>query len=185
MAKATLNEKQRAFCRLVAQGKPLRQAAKQAGYHAEYGKELMQQEKIKQAVEQLKTQDAGIQHGAAEVLRMYEKMAFCDIKDFVHFGTREVNGKRMGYIELKDDAQVDGQLIEEIVLSSSGVPKIKLYDKEKALEKLERYYDLLPDTWKRSIEEKKLSMANHAKQDVQMQVFSSIPRPEGDDDAAH
>ncbi|MDL2220088.1 terminase small subunit [Eubacteriales bacterium OttesenSCG-928-N14] len=184
MANGELNMKQQIFCNAVAGGQSVQLAAVQAGYSRYYGDYLMRQEKIQAAIEGQRQRAASEQDGAQAVLKMYEKMAFCDIKDFVRFGTREENGKRVGYVELKEDAQVDGQLIEEIVISSNGVPKIKLYDKEKALEKLEKYYDLLPDQWKRNLEEKKLKAATDGKSGVQLKVFSSIPRP-GDDDAAN
>jgi phage terminase small subunit len=53
---------------------------------------------------------------------------------------------------------VDGQLISEVKKGRDGA-SIKLMDKMKALEKLEKYLDVIPDRWKRQIEEEKLKIA--------------------------
>ena len=57
-----------------------------------------------------------------------------------------------------ESAVVDGTLIQEVSQGKNGI-KIKLHDKMKALEKLEKYFDLLPDKFQRRIEEEKLKIA--------------------------
>src|SRR5690606_34518495 len=96
--------------------------------------------------------------------------------DYVEFGQREQQvigmygpvyegkGKNkkpvmetVNYVELKDSSQVDGTIITEVSQGKDGI-KVKLADKMKALEKLEKYFDLLPDKHKRRIEEEKLRL---------------------------
>ncbi|MBE5780238.1 MAG: terminase small subunit [Clostridiales bacterium] len=171
-----MTERQRRFCALVAKGVSHRQAAKECGYHADYGKKLMDREEIKQEIDLKKENKGPLSHGPDEVLKLYEKIAFCDLGDYLRFGTREEDGKTVSYVELKESATVDGQLIEEIVISPKGIPKVKVPDKMKALEKLERYYDLLPDTYRRQLEERKLQLAD--KEEQPMMIVTKIPRPE-------
>lgn len=120
-------------------------------------------------------------HGPEDILDMYERMAFCDISAFCEFGSVEDENGSHGYIKLKKPEEMDVSVIEEIVISSGGIPRIKLYDKFKALEKLERYYDLLPDKWKRRHEEKKLKLAQKQKDGAILNVLSNVPRPEVED----
>lgn len=136
----------------------------------------------KQAGTRKKTQLA---HTPEQILEMYERIAFCDISEFTDFGTVEDDaGNLRAFMKLKDAADIDGRIIEEIVISSAGVPRVKLYDKFKALEKLERYYDMLPDQWKRKLEEKKLKLAEKVKEGAVLNVLSNVPRPgNGEDDA--
>ena len=121
----------------------------------------------------------GKSRGPQEILRLYTKIAFADIREFTEFGTDE---EGLPYIRLRPDTEVDGELIEEIVISAGKVPRIKLFDKFKALEKLERHYDLLPDQWKREMDKAKMERAGRDKQETQMNIFTQVPRPEGQQD---
>lgn len=108
------------------------------------------------------------------VLLEYLKIAFANMTDYVSFGQREVpalselgtplqnkDGNdiayNVSYVEFKQSDEVDGTLISEVKKGRDGI-SIKLHDKMKALEKLEKYLDLLPDKHKRQIEEEKLKL---------------------------
>ena len=111
------------------------------------------------------------------VLAEYLKIAFSDKTHYVEFGQREVpvmgpfgpiyegKGKNkkpvmktVNYVDLKESQEIDGTLISEVKQGKEGV-SIKFHDKMKALEKLEKYLDLLPDQHKRMVEEEKLKLA--------------------------
>lgn len=124
-----------------------------------------------------------LQHGPDDILDMYERIAFCDISAFADFGTElDECGNSRSYVRLKRPQDMDVGVIEEIVIDSKGAPRIKLYDKFKALEKLERYYDLLPDEWRRKHEEKKLRLAKKQKDGAVLNVLTNVPRPDGVDE---
>ena len=57
-------------------------------------------------------------HGPDHVLLLYERIAFSDVKDFLRFGTREEEGKRVSYTELREDQEVDGQLVDCLLYTS-------------------------------------------------------------------
>lgn len=175
--------KQKVFLNCYSRDKDVSSAAKKAGYTRAYALSLLKQPKIIHALEEMENGQEKLAHQADDVLRMYEKMAFADINDYLRFGTREENGQIKSYVELREDREVDGEVVEEIVISASGVPRIKLYDKFKALEKLERYYDMLPDRWKRELEEKKLLASRKEKEGTTIEVTTCVPRPkeEGND----
>ena len=45
-------------------------------------------------------------HGPDHVLLLYERIAFSDVKDFLRFGTREEEGKRVSYTELREELSI-------------------------------------------------------------------------------
>ncbi len=69
---------------------------------------------------------------------MYVRIAFSNINDFIDFGQDE---KGKPFVTFKNSGEIDGQIVEEVSCSASG-GKIKLCDKFKAMEKLEKYFDL-------------------------------------------
>ena len=147
-----LNARQRRFCAAFLQGKSANEAARSAGFSEGYGKLLLQHPRIQGYLNAHGSHEKGLAHTPQDILALYERIAFADVRDFLRFGTRQKGEETVSFVELKDDAEVDGALIEEIVINAGGVPRVKLMDRYKALEKLERYYDLLPDTWKRAFE---------------------------------
>lgn len=168
-----LTDKQRLFCHYYLRSFNQTMAAIKAGYSPERahvtGSELVRNSKVKEEIKRLKgkmTEELFID--AMDVLRKYVEIAFSDINDFVQYGKKEITIDKdedgneikalVNYVDFKDSYMVDGTLIEEVSQGKNGV-KIKLYDKMKALEKLEKYFDLLPDNFKRKIEEEKVKMA--------------------------
>jgi phage terminase small subunit len=106
----------------------------------------------------------------------YMRIAYANVGEYVEFGQREVpvmgpfgpiyegKGKNkkpvmkvVNYIDFKSSEEVDSTLIGEVKQGKEGV-SIKLHDKMKALGKLDKYLDLLPDHHRRRIEEEKLKI---------------------------
>lgn len=125
------------------------------------------------------------------ILLEYLKIAFSDITEYVSFGQKEVpvigafgpvvdkeTGKPVtkivNVVEFKESVRIDGSIIKEVKQGKDGA-SIKLQDKMKALEKLEKYLDLLPDQHQRMIQEEKLKLERerfeHTKAMDEMKVF--------------
>lgn len=101
------------------------------------------------------------------------KIAFADITQYVEFGQKEVQVmgpfgpifdkdgkpvmKKVNHVTFKESAEVDGTLISQVKQGKDGV-SIKLHDKQKALDVLDKYLDLLPDKFQRQVEEEKLKL---------------------------
>lgn len=94
------------------------------------------------------------------IIQKYMDIAFADITDFVEFGTKEVQAMgafgpleddegnpimvEVNYVDLKSHEQVDGTIISEVKKGKDGV-SVKLSDRMKALEKLERYLGFMTE----------------------------------------
>lgn len=174
-----LTEKQRLFCLYYVKYWNATKAYQKA-YGCDYitantnGPRLLVNTGVKQEIDRLKKLLAsGVYLEAQAVLQKYIDIAFSDITDFVTFGQKEVQvmgpsyeGKEedkkpvtkiVNFVDLKDSNAVDGTIITEVSHGRDGV-KIKLADKMKALDKLDKYFDLFPDMFKRRIEEEKLKL---------------------------
>jgi phage terminase small subunit len=177
-----LTEKQRLFCVYYVKTFNATQSAIKANYapdsaHVE-GSRLLRNAKVATEIKRLKEELTGdLFLEAMDVLKVYVKIAFADITDYISFGQREeqaigmygpvYEGKgedkkpvmeTVNYIDLKGSSVVDGTIITEVKQGKEGV-SVKLADKMKALEKLEKYFDLFPDNFKREIEREKLKLA--------------------------
>lgn len=167
-----LTEKQRLFCLYYVKYWNATKAYQKA-YGCDYwtaavnGSRLLKKAKIKAEINRLKKLLASdVYLEAQAVLQKYVDIAFSDITDFVTFGQKEVQvmgpfgpvTKIVNFVDLKESNEIDGTIITEIFQGRDGV-KIKLADKMKALEKLEKYFDLFPDKFKRQIEEERLKLA--------------------------
>lgn len=168
-----LNEAQKEFCLYYMQTKNAIQSYIKV-YHCSYtsamsnSSRLLNKPKIKEELERLREiKKTAISYMTADdVVDMYMKIAFADITDFVEFNAKDVpyvsnTGKLAEYIDektgkkkflskhenqvfVKPSAEIDGQLISEIT-TEKGKVKIKLADKMKALQFLERYFELNPN----------------------------------------
>lgn len=83
---------------------------------------------------------------AADIDEQWARQAFADVSDFVEFGTETVasiddegNFREdiKNFVRFKDASEVDGSLIQEIKMGRDG-PVIKLYDKQKAMQELQK-----------------------------------------------
>lgn len=212
---AELTEKQRLFCLYYVKYWNAGKAAKKAGYECSYehgfneiGYQLLHKyPRIKKEIDRLKQHiRSGVGLEAMAVLQKYVDIAFAEITDYVTFGQKEVpvismfgpvkdeegniQTKMVNFVDFSPSASVDGSLISEVKQGKEGV-SLKLHDKMKALEKLEKYTDLLPDRHKRRIETEKLKIEKERLElektkitikdpnsDIGITVHFNIPRPD-------
>ncbi|MDO8159640.1 terminase [Bacillus toyonensis] len=179
-----LSEKERLFCLYYVKYFNGTQAALKSGYTKEsahvQASRLLRRERVSSYIKELKGELVeNVFVEALDVLKEYIKIAFADITNYVTFGQREVEleplektsvdeeGKEvtefitetrmMNYIDLAESDRVDGSIITEVKQGRDGI-SIKLADKMKALDKLAQYFDLVPDNFKRQIEEERHKM---------------------------
>jgi phage terminase small subunit len=94
--------------------------------------------------------------------------------------------KTINYVDFMESGSIDGTLISEVRQGRDGV-SIKFHDKMKALEKLDKYLDLLPDHHKRMIEEEKLKLETEEHQvkiETMKVQLDKIKSSDGDGDIA-
>ena len=153
-----LSEQEQLFCLYYVGSWNAKQAALKAGYGLKGNKHtanvmgcrLLKRPRVIEELKRIKellVQDVYLE--AKDVLQMYIKIAFADIGEMVRF-----NGSS---VSLFNSNEVDTSLIQEVKEGKDGI-SIKLLDKMKALEKLELYFDLLPDNWRRKVEAEKLEL---------------------------
>ena len=148
-----LTEKQRLFCIYYIEDFNATKAYKKA-YDCSYatakvnGSKLLSNTNIKKEIDRLTKECLEEQEVEAKLLnkRLFEtymKIAFSDINDYLEYGNEEVEGEFgpyiKNYVNIKDSCEVDGTLISEITQGKDGI-KIKLQDKMKALEWLDKHY---------------------------------------------
>ncbi|ALA55049.1 terminase small subunit [Shouchella clausii] len=174
-----LTDKQRLFCIYYIKSFNATMAAIKAGYSPDtahvQGSRLLKNVKVAEEIRKLKNEmQQGIFLDAMDVLNKYIQIAFADITDYAIFGKKEIEvmgpfgpikdadgnllTKDVNYVDFKESDMVDGTIVTEVKQGKDGI-SIKLADKMKALEKLELYFDLLPDKHKRRMEEEKLKLA--------------------------
>lgn len=171
---------QRKFCVYYLQDFNAKRAAKRAGYKQEYyGFTLLKKKKIKDELERLRDEMGDLFLNGRDILDLYIRIAFADITDYIEFGNNEIDGSN--FVRLKSSKQIDGQLVEEVSVTSGGSGKLKLPDKAKALEKLEKFFDIFGiDAWKRFVEEQRLSVRDGGTGKV-INVITGIDREEEDE----
>ena len=83
---------------------------------------------------------------AADIDEQWARQAFADVSDFVEFGTEtqavlDDDGNLQevikNYVRFRNADEVDGSLIQEVKMGRDG-PVIKLYDKQKAMQELQK-----------------------------------------------
>lgn len=149
-----LNDKQICFCEYFARNFNIKTAAAKAGYSGKSshmaGYALRKSYKVNRYIAWLKlrmTQKTIVT--AADIVEKYARIAFSDITDFVTIKNNKLT--------LRDDCEIDGQLVKSIKNDLNGI-KIEMYDKMYALKRLEDYFQIIPDDWRRKIEERKLEI---------------------------
>lgn len=70
--------------------------------------------------------------------------------------TDKILTQKIGYVEIGESEMLDTSVISEIKQGSSGI-SIKLEDKKWAWEQLAKYFDWLPDKWRRELERDKFA----------------------------
>ena len=198
-----LTEQQKMFCYLYFEYRFNATKAYQEAYQCDYraaqsnGYRLLRKDYINDELNRIKAELNNRMHATIEdLISEYVKQAFSDITDFVEFGTEtekvpieaeisdEIDADGMpiiktekevkhSFVRLKDSAQVDGTLIQEVKKGRDGV-SVKLYDKQKALEMLFKYLggDELEQV-KLSIEKAKLEAMTGEKEGDGVQDWKS------------
>lgn len=149
-----LSEKEQAFCEHYVKSSNLKLSAIKAGYARPSAHcrayEIRRRPRCKAYIAWLKGQGAReVDFDVAMLLDQYIRVAFADITDFVDV--------KDGIVKIRDSKELDGQLISEIKQGRDGVT-IKMVDKFKAADKLERFFEILPKKWEGKIAEKKLEL---------------------------
>lgn len=149
-----LNDKKMRFCEEYIKNYNIKIAASKAGFAENdchlVGWRLRQEPDVNRYIAWLKLRVSYDCHVTAmDIIDQYIKIAFADVTDYV-----KVKGNK---VFLLDSSKIDGQLVTEIRKGKDGVT-IKLADKLAALEKLERYFDVMPKDWKQKIEERKVEL---------------------------
>lgn len=135
-----LNEKEELFCYHFFRTKNATQAALRAGYGSHYSYNaayhILKKENVKAFMRELQTHTCEeLFVSTIDILRMWAKIAFADMNDYVSVSSTGVT--------LKGSTQTDGQVITEIKEGKDGVT-IKMADKMKALDRLSSYLKILP-----------------------------------------
>ncbi len=146
-----LTEQQKMFCLFYLQHFNATKAYQQA-YQCAYstamsnGYSLLRNTEINKELHRLK---AELQEETfltvKDLVKEYIKQSFSDITDFTEFGQEMVtfdDGKErpVSFVRLKSSDEVDGSLIQEVKKGKDGV-SIKLYDKQKAMAELMKYFN--------------------------------------------
>lgn len=114
-----------------------------------------------------------------DVAMMHMRIAFSDITDFVEFGQEQIptldNGELVykldmdtgqmtpethgeNYVQLRNSAEVDGQLIREIRSGKAGT-SIKLEDRQKSLDFLAKFFEMYPmDAHKKAYDDARMEL---------------------------
>lgn len=162
-----LTEKQRLFVSEYLRDFNATRAAMAIGYSKKtayaIGWNLLRKIEVQAEIKrqkEMRTAELGLD--VQRVIAEYMKIAFADISDVVDFGKKKVpltdkkgnivedphSGEPLtisvNYIDLKNSEQIDTSVISEIKEGKDGV-SVKLHDKMKALEKLEKYLDFMTE----------------------------------------
>lgn len=149
-----LSDKQKAFCEAYVGSFNIKMAAVKAGYKKENANamawRLRQKPEINRYIAWLKLRVSREYHvDAIDIIDMYIRIAFQDVTDFISIKDNKLS--------LVDGDKIDGQLIKSVKQGREGIA-IEFNDRLSALDKLERYFDVMPKDWKQRIEEKKLEL---------------------------
>lgn len=157
-----MTEKEKDFCIHYIGCFNATQAAYKADYQGSYntvkniGYELLQRPRIRNLIDYLKRMKREtILAGVDDVIDLHMRIAFADISGFMQWGFNGFQNK--GFAMPSD--MVDGNLIKEISIGQDGQLKIKLEDRQRSLDFLERYFLMNPmDKHKQEYENRKIEL---------------------------
>ncbi len=179
-----LTERQRLFAEIYVRTPIAYKAAIKAGYSSNSAfvesSNLLRNPKVKAYIDYLKElKRQAINLEIEDLVDLNMRIAFGDIKDYVSFGQRRipimnkgepvvmenpVTGKKevltkiINTIQLKEDYEVDGEIISEIKTSRQGT-SVKLEDKQKAIQWLTDYFGWNPESkHKKEFDSKKMEL---------------------------
>lgn len=165
-----ITDKEKDFCLYFVSSYNAVQSAIKAGYKGSYltikntAYEVLHRPAVHAMIDALKTMKRlSILASVDDVLEMHMRIAFSDIGDYVNFGQREQQVmtafgplclkndldedvpvmKTVNFIDLNEKSLVDTVMLAEISQGQNGV-KIKLQDRQKSLDFLERYFLINP-----------------------------------------
>jgi phage terminase small subunit len=149
-----LSDKEQLFCEFYITAHNIKMSAIKAGYSKNtshiIGYKLRRKPLVNRYIAWLKLQVSKVcSIEAMDVVEKYTRIAYADITDFLI--------KENGRLKLRDLSEIDGQLIRKVRQNRDGIT-IELYDKLSALEKLERYFDVMPADWHEKIEIQKVEL---------------------------
>lgn len=159
---SSLTDKEKDFCIHYIGSFNATQSAYRAGYQGSYktvkntAYELMQRPRVRNLIEYLKKMKREtILAGVDDVIDLHMRIAFSDMTGFMQWG---FNGYQNGAFAIPSE-MVDGNLIKEISVGQDGQMKIRLEDRQKSLDFLERYFLINPmDKHKQAYENSKLEL---------------------------
>lgn len=184
---AELTEKQKLFCIYYIEDFNATKAYQKA-YKCDYqtahknGWRLKANEGIKLEIERLTEECLQEQEINSKLLnkRLFQKymnIAFSDITDFLEFNSEKVEGEFGPYLKnsvvLKDSTQLDGTLISEISEGKDGV-KVKLLDKMKALDWLDKHIGLASEEQRLKIDKLKAEIGKLNSDDLDNELHITI-----------
>jgi phage terminase small subunit len=173
-----LTNKQQLFCIHYVKSFNATQSAIKAGYSPDtahvQGPRLLGNVRVAEEIRRLKQGlTSSLFLDAQDVLAKYAAIAFADITDFTVFGKKEIQEmgmfgplededgnplmREVNYVDFKESNMIDGTIVTEVKQGKDGV-SIKLADKMKALDVLSKYFELLPDSYKRRLAEEKMQL---------------------------
>ncbi|USG65176.1 terminase small subunit [Brevibacillus ruminantium] len=177
-----LTDKQRIFVIEYLRDFNITRAAMAAGYSKKtahvVGWETLRNPKVQAEIQRHKeqrTKELGLD--VQRVIAEYMKIAFADITDLLEFGQKDeplydnegnpaidpTTGEPMtykrNYVSFKNSDEIDGTVVGEVRQGKDGV-SIKLHDKMKALEKLEKYVDFMTEEQRLKLEKARLEVAH-------------------------
>ena len=165
-----LNDKQQMFCLYYLEYFNATKAYMKA-YDCAYstamveGHKHLKKPKIDSKIDRMKEEQTNeLKLNIRDVLQKYIDIAFADINDFMTYGQKEIEyiddlGRKqktmVNYVDFNNSDQVDGTIISEVKQGKDGVA-IKLADKMKALDKLDKYFEMLPESTKEKVQLEKI-----------------------------
>lgn len=175
-----LTDKQRIFILEYLRDFNITRSAIAAGYSKKaahvVGWEVLRNPKVQAEIKRqkgLRTAELGLH--VQRVIAEYMKIAFADITDILDFGQKEEKvlddqgnpipdpetGEPMtfkrNFVSFRNSDEIDGTVVGEVKQGKDGVT-IKLHDKLRALEKLEKYLDFMTEEQRLKVEKMKLEM---------------------------
>jgi len=150
-----LTDKERLFCEYYSKNHNKNTSAIKAGFSSKsahvVGYKLTQKERCMVYITWLKLKVCDAVHlTAMDIIDQDMRAAFADMADFVDIK----NGK----LKVFDMDRIDGQLIKSVKQNRDGSVSLELINKESAISRLERYFDLVPKDWRQELEERRLQL---------------------------
>ncbi|MBY0052290.1 terminase small subunit [Brevibacillus agri] len=178
----SLTEKQRLFVLEYLRDFNATRAAMAVGYSKKTAYAIGWENLRKPQIQaEIKRQKEAMAHelgvSVQRIIAEYMKIAFADISEYVEFGQQDIpmltddgepmldpkTGEPMTYkrnfVAFRNSDEVDGTIISEVKQGKDGV-SVKLHDKMKALEKLEKYLGFMTEEQRLRVEKLKLEVGN-------------------------